>query len=143
MDHQQLKYECLAVVALLKIMYGLDNGFGAHKNPKIVKTMDFQKSLFITLWRINGQQLFAILSSSMINHVARFDPIAIWGPVERLNSSDLAKGAQDVQIYWSNSLDFFINISRYMRDQRLIFDIRAVLSLLKMVNGSNHDCGDP
>lgn len=74
---QRLKSDSLAVLALLKKMYGLDNDFGAHKNSKIKKKREYQKSLLITLWQINGQQFFAIFSSSMINHVNRFDPIAV------------------------------------------------------------------
>lgn len=40
---QRLKSDSLAVLALLKKMYGLDHDFGAHKNSKIKKKESIKK----------------------------------------------------------------------------------------------------
>lgn len=83
---------------------------------------------------------FAIFSSSMMNQMAKVVTFIIWGLLRRLNCSDFTNGPHRSQKWWSNDLNIFVNISKYMKNQRLIFDLVAVLDLFNKIYSLDLDC---
>lgn len=60
---------------------------------------------------------FAIFSLSMMNHNANFNLIVILGHMKKLNGSGFARGDQKIPYLMMNGMDFFTNISKYIRNK--------------------------
>ena len=72
----------------------------------------------------------------------RSHPLAIVVHLDNLNGSDHSRGA-----HWNNkltlyNLDFFKNISKLRKDQRLKIEVVVVFGLPEMIHGLDHDFRD-
>lgn len=92
---------------------------------------------------------FPLFSRPMMYHGTKFDLIAIFCLHKRINISNFANEAQrnykKKKNLWLNGLDLFFltNISKYIRNQKLIFDLLAALSLLNMITSLYIELGVP
>lgn len=75
----------------------------------------------------------------MMNHTKKFDLMAIVDFLKRMDGWDFVP--TKFQKWRSNGLGCFVNISKYMTNQQLIFGVPSVLDILNVINGSNPNCG--
>lgn len=81
-----------------------------------------------------------------MNRAAKCDPIAVFSLLKRMNGSGFAKEAPrslEIVIQVSNCLELFTNILKSMLNQRMMFNLAAVLGLFEMMNGSDLHCVGP
>ena len=106
--NQRLKFEPLEVSDILKMMHGLDGDFGPHNNQKL-KTLN----PIFTMLEINGWELFAILSWSIINQATKSEPLAVSGLLKSLNSLGYSNGAHNIPqsiIYYFGSFCKYLKV---------------------------------
>ena len=77
----------------------------------------------------------------MRNHILKFGSIAVIGLTKRTKGSNLTFGAHKRKNSRSKGVEYFANISIYMKIQRPKFGYIAVFDLLNLSNGLDHDCG--
>lgn len=78
----------------------------------------------------------------MLNQAAKFGPVVVLGLLRRSNSLDFENGPTEVRNDDPTVRTFFyINISRYMRNQPLRFHHIAISDILNTINGLDLDCG--
>ena len=70
-----------------------------------------------------------------MNQAIRFDQIIIVDLLKMINGLDREKVANKNQNWTINALVLFVNISQYMKDQRLEFDPLDVIGHIKRVYG--------
>lgn len=80
---------------------------------------------------------FSNFSKSMINEHLKFGPLAIFRLPKSMTYLGREKGPTKVQFCKFNNMEFFVIVSKYMKNQWLKFDSRAALALFKTPNGSD------
>lgn len=75
----------------------------------------------------------------MMNQASKFGPIAVLGILKRLNDLDFTNGPHIIPEIAIQRSGLFCNISKSMRDQRLIFDQVAVFGHDKRMIGLDCD----
>ena len=149
MRNQQFKILIRAVFDLINMINGSDYYYGTHKVGYKSKNQSnscavHYSSVTLYYFHLGWSTVIrfsSIFSRSMMNQISKFDHMDILGLLKSLNGSDFSKGAHRNSEMLIQHMDFFANILKYMRNQRLKIHLIAILDLINKIKGSDCDCG--